>query len=602
MSNRSYLLRLIIPFAVLIVAVVGLSGWLIYRAGQTATQKHQIELLLNDAAILAKTIREDGSQIHDAVIERTDTEAKIRNVRLSIIDRSGRVIYDSHFPLDQMDLQNDRPEVIQARRDGRGWSVREGLPPGTTQVYAAVLVDDKSGLIIRTNRAEQAPLEMSATTVALLVGSVLSSILIVSVLAATLHRRWIAPVQRLALAAEQMVAGQWETRVSPVGVIELREFTNRMNFLAEQAQKHVDELAHQRTDLESLVDSLPDPIILADPQQRVILLNQPAARFLSITPQQVIGAKMISILGDPSLIDIYEHVTGGQVKPGQPVIREFRVMRQAQRQIYQAVATRTLSGGVLLVLRDITRLVSTVQMKTDFVANASHELRTPIAAIKLAFETLSDVYQDDPQQTARCIDIIGGHLKRLEDMLQDLLDLSRVENAEIKPEIQPLAAGEILAGIEQTQGPIAQTKNITLQLQIEPPGLMIQSDPRLLQLILKNLVENAIKYTPSGGRVTVRLTEHERGFKLVVSDTGIGIPPQHLDRVFERFYQVDSARSSSSGRGTGLGLAIVKHALHALQGQVKLESTVGRGTTVTCLLPGDLSKAPQSFLDHQQVV
>lgn len=602
MSNRSYLLRLIIPFAVLIVAVVGLSGWLIYRAGQAATQKHQVELLLNDAAVLAKTIREDGSRIHDAVIERADTEAKIRNVRLSIIDPSGRVIYDSHFPLDQLDLQNDRPEVIEARRNGQGWSVREGLPPGTTQVYAAVRVDQTSGLIIRTSRAEQAPLEMSATMIALLVGSVLCSILIVSLLAATLHRRWIAPVQRLALAAEQMVAGQWETRVSPAGVIELREFSNRMNFLAEQAQKHVDELAHQRTDLESLVDSLPDPILLADPQQKVILLNQPAARFLSITPRQAVGAKMISILGDPSLIEIYEYVTSDQVKPGHPVVREFRVVRQAQRQTYQAVATRTPSGGVLLVLRDITRLVSTVQMKTDFVANASHELRTPIAAIKLAFETLAEVYQDDLQQTARCIDIIGGHLKRLEDMLQDLLDLSRVENAEIKPEIQSLQASEILAGVEQTQGAIAQTKNLALNLQVEPSDLVIHSDPRLLQLILKNLVENAIKYTPSGGRVTVRLTGHDGGFKLVVADTGIGIPPQHLDRVFERFYQVDSARSSSAGRGTGLGLAIVKHALHALGGQVKLESTVGRGTTITCLLPGDLSKMTKPVVDQPHLI
>jgi two-component system phosphate regulon sensor histidine kinase PhoR len=283
-----------------------------------------------------------------------------------------------------------------------------------------------------------------------------------------------------------------------------------------------------------------------------------------------------------------------------PQVRDVRVSRLGQKLHYQAVAARTNAGGVLLVLRDVSKLVSAVQMKTDFVANASHELRTPIAAIKLAFDTLTEVHADDPQQTQRCIQIIAGHLKRLEDMLADLLDLSRVENENIKPEIAPLLAREPLAIVRNTMTPLAADRGVTLSIEADE-GMQLRSDRRLLDLILKNLVENGIKYTPAGGSVRVVMRrEHAAAagddngeasgtVLLQVVDTGIGIPPQHLERVFERFYQVDAARSGSAGRGTGLGLAIVKHAVHALGGQVKIDSLVGLGTTVTCVLPDSLT-------------
>ncbi len=599
MSNRSYLLRLIIPFAIMIVAVVALSGWLIYHSGQDSARKRQVQQLVTDAALLARTIRDDGSRIHDSMIERADAEAKFRNVRLSVIDRDGDVIFDSHVPLHEMDNHNDRPEIMSARATGTGQAIRRSRSQNVDYIYAAELVDQKSGLVIRTSRPEQAPLVVSNVMLLQLAAAVVMSILIMTWLAVTLHRRWFSPVRQLATAAEQMAAGQWSTRVQPSGVSELREFSLRMNFLAEQAQNQLADLQQQRADLESLVDSLPDPIVLTDPQQRIVLLNEPAARFLSVTPKQVIGAKLISVLGETSLVDLYEQVIGQNGRNTAPVMRDFRVLRVGQKFTYQAVAARTPAGGMLLVLRDITKLSSTVQMKTDFVANASHELRTPIAAIKLAFETLADVYQDDLQQTTRCISIIAGHLQRLEDMLQDLLDLSRVENADIKPEIIPLHAKSLLDNVQNTQGPIALSKGLELRLEYDE-SLDFQSDRRLLDLVLKNLVENAIKYTPTGGRVTVKLWQEARTIMLRIEDSGMGIPPQHLERVFERFYQVDSARSSSVGRGTGLGLAIVKHAVNALGGQVKLESTVGRGTTATCTFPvltGPLSLETLQRLD-----
>lgn len=598
MSNRSYLLRLIIPFAILIVSVVMLSGWLIYRSGQAVSRQQQLELLAGDARAVALKLKREQNQLSASLMKRIEEESRARNVRITIIDAAGTVRFDSHAHLEEMENHNDREEIIAARQTGSGKSVRPSRSMHTPYLYAAERLDSAEGLVVRASEPERAVVQVNTTIVVQLAGAVLASIVIVTLLAWILHRRWIAPVRLLATAAEQMAAGQWKTRVD-LGGAEVRDFASRLNHVAEQAQKHVDDLRLQRADLNSLVDSLPDPILLTDPQHRVILLNEPAARFLQVTPKQAMGVRLISILGESSLVDIYEYMTGGAVPVATPYVRELRVTRKGQKLTYQAVATRTQAGALLLVLRDVTQLAATVQMKTDFVANASHELRTPIAAIKIAFETLTDVYKDDPSQTERCMTIIDGHLRRLEDMLQDLLDLSRVENAELKPEITPLRAQEVLGMISGTMGPLARNKGLELAVEFDE-SLGFASDRRLLGLVLKNLVENSIKYTPAGGKVTVRMWRDANGgdagegsrpqILLSVVDTGIGIPPQHLERVFERFYQVDAARSGSAGRGTGLGLAIVKHAVHALGGQVRLESTVGRGTTVTCAFPETASQ------------
>jgi two-component system phosphate regulon sensor histidine kinase PhoR len=267
---------------------------------------------------------------------------------------------------------------------------------------------------------------------------------------------------------------------------------------------------------------------------------------------------------------------------------DIRLTRNGQKLTYQALATRTRGGGVLLVLRNVSTLVNAVQMKTDFVANASHELRTPIAAIKMAFETLQEVRGEDPNQTEKCLGIISGHLNRLEEMLADLLDLSRVESPDLRPSLGAVGSDELFAMVRTTMLTMARQKLVELSFERLPDApVSFESDRRLLNLILRNLVENAIKFTPAGGRVTISLGAEQDGSTVVLSveDNGIGIPPQHLERVFERFYQVDAARSSAVGRGTGLGLAIVKHAINALGGTVQLESKVGVGTKVRCRIP-----------------
>jgi len=400
------------------------------------------------------------------------------------------------------------------------------------------------------------------------------------------RRNWVLPVRQMELAAKQMAGGNWAVRVEPVGAESVRRMGEHINLQAEQAQKQLADLQEKRGGLQALMDTLPDPILAADAQGRITLMNAPAARFFAMQPGQALNQKLVSVVNDEQIVELYEALLDSP-KSASPLNREIRVMRNAQRWTYQAVATRNIGGGVLLVLRDVSTLAGAEQMKTDFVANASHELRTPIAAIKIAFETLRDVYRDEPQQADRCICVIDGHLKRLEEMVRDLLDLSRVESPDNKPAVSAIQTSELLQPLKSTMGALARQKGVELRLGDQDPATPpeFSTDARLFNLIIKNLVENSIKFTPAGGKVTVTIRQTPGMLTLTVADTGIGIAPEHLDRVFHRFYQVDSARSGSAGRGTGLGLAIVKHAVHALGGSVRLDSTVGSGTTATCEFP-----------------
>lgn len=426
----------------------------------------------------------------------------------------------------------------------------------------------------------------------LLVAVVVAMFVILSLIA---RRRRARELASLVATIDSLAAGRWDdARLDSTSEdsTEIRHLRRTLDKLADVVASRIDVLEDESANLKLLVDALPDPILLSDDRDRVVLINAPAERLLRLPPQQVIGKAFVTAVNDPAILELFEHASRQRAaKSSEPIDREIRLMRGTKRLVFQAHAEPTRTGGMLIVLRDVSTLAATIQMKADFVANASHELRTPISAIKAAFETLVEVHRDaDAAPGERCMTIIDGHLSRLEEMLRDLLDLSRVESADLQPQLGPVRPAELMAMIRSTWAATARDKGVNLIL---PDGdatpTHIISDRRLLELVLKNLVENAIKFTPAGGSVTVTLaprsTDARADIVLRVADTGCGISREHLDRVFERFYQVDPARSGSAGRGTGLGLAIVKHATNALGGAVTIESEVGVGTTITCVLP-----------------
>jgi two-component system phosphate regulon sensor histidine kinase PhoR len=593
MIARPFWLKLLIPFVALSLLVAALSLALSYWVAQGSVYVDQARTLATAAGIVRAAVTPDGSGIRPAAVDRLRALAVTADVRVTVIRGDGTVLMDTVADPGHMENHNNRPEVIDARRQNLGSASHLSATLHQPATYLAQIADDTrpDGLVVRTCYPTVRWSSLRAPLWAVTAGSLAATVVMVLVLVWVIQRQWVRPTRDLTGAAERMAAGHWNARVDPHGSPDVRFLAEKMNELATQAENQLAELGKQRRDLRSLVDTLPDPILVTDAAGRVVLVNVPAADLLQLSPASVVGQKIGNVVGEDALLQLLDAASGvaaSWVVP--PVQREVRLFRGGHRRTFQSVAARNATGGSLLLLRDVTAMALAVQMKTDFVANASHELRTPIAAIKIAMETLRDVYGEDPDQAERCVNIIEGHIKRLEELLRDLLDLSRLENPDAEPNLADVKPWDLFAIVRSTLGPTARQKGVDLRFDLPPGGPdTFSSDERLLNLVLKNLVENSVKFTPGGGSITVSFAStqiHTRpAVVLEVADTGCGIPSQHLDRVFERFYQVDAARSGTAGRGTGLGLAIVKHAVAALGGTVNLESTVGVGTVVTCTLP-----------------
>ena len=628
MSPRRFPFGMVLAVALTTLVVVAACGSAIQLAGRRAVYLQHVSDLDQHAQLVRERVPKDG-QLSDADRQQLNDLARSLATRVTLIGADGRIVLDSDATANLMDNHNHRPEVVAARATGVGHDSRRSGTIGEESVYVARPLDPArpDGPIVRVSHWRQdAPTSAAASWPAVAGAAGLSALAAGAVCWLLLRKHWVAPLRGVCDVAEQLANGEWHRRADPAGTEDVRVLAGQLNELAAGAQRLRAEHVHGLADLKALAGTIPDAVLVSDAQDRVTLINPAAAALLDVRPEKATGQKLVNVVGDADVLTLLEAVrrmpvpvtvgatdaragampaaaaaAAGRTEHLPP--REIRLVRDGQHLTFQAHAQRTAGGGVLMVLRDVSTQSGAVQMKADFVANASHELRTPIAAIKIAFETLREVYGEDPQQTERCLAIIDGHMNRLEEMLRDLLDLSRVESAEIKPYLRELTSGELFASLGATMGSLARQKGVELRMVDCSDGddgdygetIRFASDERLLNLVLKNLVENSIKFTPAGGSVTVSITEvpaaggDGRGqLHLSVADTGIGVPPEHLDRVFERFYQVDAARSGSAGRGTGLGLAIVKHAVHALGGTVQLRSAVGRGTTVTCTLPRDV--------------
>lgn len=360
------------------------------------------------------------------------------------------------------------------------------------------------------------------------------------------------------------------------------------------------EVAKKSRNLEALVNGLAEPIIATDNNELVLLCNAAAETLMGAAPGGLLGRPVRELFTRREVLDLHAQARAGTARSAQvPIITPQGV------RTFQISATPVPAAwgqgvfGAILALRDVTELAGAVQVKTDFVANASHELRTPVSALKAALETLQDGAIDEPAMRDRLLTVCTANVERLQEMIRDLMDLSRLESPELPVSLQPIDPFELQASMAMMFEPLCTPRKLTLTFTIDEPLIGLRTDPKLLALILRNLIDNATKYAFDGTTITVsaRLIPQTPTTAAVarftVADRGTGIPLALQERVFERFYQVDPARtggtkSTNTRRGTGLGLAIVKHAAKALNGRVGLDSVWGEGTTVWVELPGDI--------------
>jgi two-component system phosphate regulon sensor histidine kinase PhoR len=344
-------------------------------------------------------------------------------------------------------------------------------------------------------------------------------------------------------------------------------------------------------EVRALLDALDEPVLATSASGAVSLCNAAAAELLGLQAERAIGRPIDEVFTQAEILRLYQQARGGRGARG-----EVRIPRPGGVRVWEvsvspvAMGPDPAGGGVAIGLRDITELARAMQVRSDFAANASHELRTPIAAMRIAMDTLQGLGPEEVASRERFMGMIARNIERLEAMVRDLLDLSRLESPEVEVRREAIAVASLIADLEPLYESILRERSLKLRFDFPPTLAHLRSDRNLLMLILGNLIDNATKYAFEGTEITVQGVPMDNlgGVRLEVTDRGIGIPLDQQQRIFERYYQVDAARSiGSPRRGTGLGLSIVKHAVRRLGGSIRVESVWQQGTRMIVELPGE---------------
>lgn len=373
----------------------------------------------------------------------------------------------------------------------------------------------------------------------------------------------------------QVSTGEFEGRIPAEQRFLIEPLAESVDKMQEYLRTRFAELQAHRNQLRTVLDSMAEGVIAVDSGQRVILLNDAACRLFRLQHASAVGRPLWELVRSANLQQWVTEALG----TNEPVGGEMELLAPMSRMLSVRAAglPGDSAGGAIVVASDISQLRRLESVRQEFVANASHELKTPLASIKACIETLLDGAIDDVDVRVRFLQTVSEQSDRLDRLVRDLLSLTRIESEGMQTDLHPVQLDAIVSVCHERHRQNAERKR--MRLVTEPPGepMVVLGDEEALEQILDNLIDNAIKYTNEGGSVTIRWLEQDGGCRLEVEDTGIGIPQTHLPRIFERFYRVDRARSRELG-GTGLGLSIVKHLVQALGGTISVTSHLGVGT------------------------
>ncbi len=512
---------------------------------------------------------------------------RLTQTRVTVILPDGRVIGDSEQSPSTMESHRNRPEIAEALAGRTGKAVRFSDTIRRTLMYLAIPVL-KDGAVVAVVRASL-PLSVIDWTLNTVYRHVVIGGLMVAVFFAViafyLARRISRPLDDMRRTAERLARGDLHARVALPKGEEMQSLARTLNQMAAQLGERMETITRQSDEQKAVFSSMVEGVLAVDDNGRILGLNAAAARLLELTPDQARG---FSIQEAVRNLDLQQFITATLAADG-PTEKEIVLYGTEERflQLHGTALTDSTGKklGVLVVLNDITRLKRLETVRQDFVANVSHELKTPITALRGCVETLSDPTQQQPGDHARFMAMMGRQVERLSSIVEDLLSLSRIEHdaehKRIPLETSPVC--DVLRRAVQAFAKAADAKGISVTVAC-PGDLSAPINAPLLEQAVGNLIDNAIKYSGERTRVAVNGTLNGRTIEIRVTDEGPGIEKKHLPRIFERFYRVDQARSRALG-GTGLGLAIVKHIALAHGGSVTVDSIPGQGSAFTILLP-----------------
>ncbi|WP_248930551.1 two-component system histidine kinase PnpS [Paenibacillus hamazuiensis] len=593
--------RLTVIFILLIGSSVLAAGIFMAKMLEDSHVEALKNNMLRELRIIRSTIDWNKAGSEDEQIRYYMEQARklkdFADARVTYIRADGKVLADSDHDPQTMDNHSGRQEIIEAGKNGVGSAIRYSDTIQRNMLYVAIPLQDGGGLrgYLRLSMSLQ-DVDLSIRQVWL---GLIAGLLAVFVLAGLISYR-IAfgitrPIERITRVAHQIANLNYKARVGAGQKDEIGQLGQAIDRMAGSLQLQMNRILENESRLKSVLENMISGVMMIDRDEKIVLLNRSAEDILGFSAQELLGKRFNEAKQQFEFTQLIRECIDSREHIRDEMIFYFPTERILEINLSPISQADDEWAGVLIVLHDITAVRRLERMRSEFVANVSHELKTPIAAVKGFAETLLAGALNDKETARSFLQIIFDESERLNRLIGDILELSKIESRRIPMQFSPIHLQTFVSNCMKVMKTEARKKSIDLEMQVDAELYMEADEDRLRQILI-NLLSNGINYTPEGGRVRVRVepagisdpgsgdpAEYDR-LRFIISDTGIGIPKKDLPRIFERFYRVDKARSRSSG-GTGLGLSIVKHLVELHKGTIRVESEVGMGTRFIIELP-----------------
>lgn len=578
--------RLTFVFVLLIGLSVGILGIFVSNLIERTYLDSLSERLTKEARLLANTI--DWQQDVEEMDRLSDMYGKSLDLRLTFIAADGTVIGDSESDPDTMENHADRPEFQQAlgKPVEVGESTRYSATVEKELMYIAFPVvreEQPVGVVRVAMSLEAINVSIRQIWMSLIVGLLL--LLIVAALVSSRLARGITrPIEDMTHLARGITHGDFSH--DPVHVKsrdELGQLARAIQHMSISLQRQLGTIRESERRWKSVIETMPSGLLLVDSKGQIVLVNPEIENLLGVKRTEIIGGSYTQFAHTSHLGHLIDHCIRTKSNVREEIHFSLPDERILEASLSPVKDDRDRILGVVIILHDMTAIRRLEKMRSEFVANVSHEIKTPVTSLIGFTETLLDGALEDEETCRNFLEIIHDESQRLHRLIGDILELSKIESRELKLRTETVDVSQLVRSTAGTLQSQVDTNELSLELHL-PETLQVEGDEDRIRQIVVNLLANAIAYTPEGGRINISVRNEGENWVLEVADTGVGIPKEDLPRIFERFYRVDKARSRESG-GTGLGLAIVKHLVDVLNGTIEVKSQVGVGTTFKVTFP-----------------
>lgn len=588
--------RLTLIFIVLIGVSVLASGIFMARMFNASQMENLKDSMAREIKIILATTKWNNSASDQVLMDYyTEQAVRIKTIaeaRLTFIRIDGKVMGDSDHAANSMDNHVKREEIVQAANEGIGKATRYSDTLKRNMLYVAMPVPEGAGFkgYVRLSMSLEEVESRTRLVWFYLFSGLLVFFLVAGVLSYNIAHSLTRPLEKITRVANQITNMNYKSRVYVKSMDEIGQLGTAINAMADSLQFQMNRIQEDESRLKSVLDNMISGVLMIDRDEKIVLMNKSAEELLGFSGKELLGKSYDKAKLQYEFTQIIQECMEIKDHIREEITFYFPEEHMLEINLVPMIHHDNEWAGVVIVLHDISAIRRLERMRSEFVANVSHELKTPIAAVKGFAETLLAGAVNDPDTSKAFLQIIYDESERLNRLIGDILELSKIESKRIPLYFSPIHMSTFVDNVMEVIKTEAKKRQISLEIHVDE-SIYLEADEDRLRQIFINLLSNGINYTPEGGTVIVKVepiglphSEEYEQLRILIQDTGIGIPKKDIPRIFERFYRVDKARSRSSG-GTGLGLSIVKHLVELHKGTIRVESSIGAGSKFIIELP-----------------